>query len=100
MSLSELPRTPFWAKFAELPFHALDLQGADLRGANLADADLQGAHEITQDQIESTIGSSETKLPEGLDHPESWSKGLREQKAILDHRQHRQVLQERINRAE
>ena len=84
MSLSELPRTPFWAKFAELPFHALDLQGADLRGANLADADLQGAHEITQDQIESTIGSSETKLPEGRNRPKLWSKSLEEQKEILE----------------
>jgi uncharacterized protein YjbI with pentapeptide repeats len=68
-----------------------DLHGANLQQANLQRAILQGTYRITQDQIESTIGSNETKLPEGLNRPELWSKSLEEQIKIL---------QERINRAE
>jgi hypothetical protein len=71
----------------------LDLQGANLLGANLLGANLQGAY-VDQEQIESTIGSSETKLPEGLNHPQLWSKSLHEQIEQI------RILQERINRAE
>jgi hypothetical protein len=77
------------------------LQGANLREANLVEANLveanlqgaylRGAFRMTQNQIESAIGSSETKLSEGLNRPELWSKGLEEQI---------KMLQERINRAE
>ncbi len=55
------------------------VQGAYLHAANLQKADLLGAYGITQDQVESTIGSNETRLPEGLNHPELWSKSLEEQ---------------------
>jgi hypothetical protein len=70
---------------------------ADLRGADLTDADLRGAHEITQDQIALTIGSSETKLPEGIDRPELWSKDPREQRIILQKRFYQAILKERFN---
>jgi hypothetical protein len=41
---------------------------------------------MTQDQIESTIGSSDTKLPEGFNRPELWNKSLEEQEKILRER--------------
>ena len=37
----------------------------------------------TEDQIEWTIGSNETKLPEDLNRPELWSKSLEEQERIV-----------------
>jgi uncharacterized protein YjbI with pentapeptide repeats len=59
------------------------LQGAILQGANLYGANLQGASGITEDQIEWTLGSNETKLGEDLKRPELWSKGLIEQATII-----------------
>jgi hypothetical protein len=58
-----------------------DLQEADLRGANLL-----GARELTQEQIEWTIGSNETKVPEGLNRSQSWSKSIEEQTKIVHER--------------
>jgi uncharacterized protein YjbI with pentapeptide repeats len=74
---------------AKLP--GADLHGADLHGANLLQADLRGANlqaarGLTQEQIERTIGSSETKLPEGLNRPQLWSKDFEEQMKILQER--------------
>ena len=75
-----------------------NLRGANLQGANLQEADLQeaalqeaalhgaklyGASGITEDQIEWTLGSNETKLGEDLKRPELWSKGLIEQATII-----------------
>jgi hypothetical protein len=86
-----------------------DLQGAylrkaDLRGADLRVADLRGARELTQEQIEWTmglndtalperpnphlvfkwtIGRSETALPEGLNRPQLWSKSIEAQTRIV-----------------
>ena len=60
-----------------------DLQEADLVGADLYGANLQGASGITEDQIEWTLGSNETKLGEDLKRPELWSKGLIEQATII-----------------
>jgi hypothetical protein len=80
-----------------------DLHGADLEAADLEAADLEAADHITQDQIESTIGSSETKLPEGLNHPELWSKSPGEQMDILQERineEQMNVLLGRLSRAE
>jgi hypothetical protein len=80
-----------------------NLQGANLQGADLEAADLQRTDHITQDQIESTIGSSETKLPEGLNHPELWSKSPGEQMDILQERineEQMNVLLGRLSRAE
>ena len=41
---------------------------------------------MTEDQIEWTIGSNETKLPEGLNRPEWWSKSFKEQSTIVRQR--------------
>jgi hypothetical protein len=68
-----------------------DLREADLREANLKEAylqgaDLRGAHGLTEELIEWTMGSNETNLPEGLNRPELWSKSRDEQyRIILDH---------------
>jgi hypothetical protein len=68
-----------------------DLQGAYLYKANLLGAyflgaNLLGAFGILEDQLEWAIGSSDTKLPEGLNRPRPWSESLREQKRILGER--------------
>jgi len=86
-----------------------DLQGADLQGANLQEANLQGAglegadlqraDEITQDEIESTIGSSETKLPEGLNHPELWRRSPEEQMDILQERNNEELINVLLGRS-
>ena len=60
-----------------------DLQGANLYGANLYGANLYGASGITEDQIEWTLGSNETKLGEDLKRPELWCKGFIEQATII-----------------
>ena len=57
----------------------VDLSGADLIGADLRDADIRGAdltHSIflTQAQINTAKGDSETKLPKALKRPMYWSK--------------------------
>jgi uncharacterized protein YjbI with pentapeptide repeats len=56
-----------------------DLSGADLIGADLRDADLRGANLtnsmfITQSQINTTKGDSNTKLPISLARPMHWGK--------------------------
>jgi hypothetical protein len=55
------------------------LMGADLRGTNLTGADLRGAKEITQEQLEHTIGDETTKLPERRTMPASWNNPAEEQ---------------------
>jgi uncharacterized protein YjbI with pentapeptide repeats len=57
----------------------VDLSGADLIGADLRDADLSGANLassifLTQPQINTAKGDSQTKLPEMLVRPIYWSK--------------------------
>jgi uncharacterized protein YjbI with pentapeptide repeats len=57
----------------------MDLSGADLIGADLRDADLKGANLsnsifITQAQINSAKGDSNTKLPISLIRPGYWDK--------------------------
>jgi hypothetical protein len=63
-----------------------DLREANLRKADLREAYLLGANELTQEQIEWTIGSNETALPEGLDRPQLWSKSTEEQTKIVQER--------------
>jgi uncharacterized protein YjbI with pentapeptide repeats len=75
-----------------------DLRGAHLRETNLPEAILEGANlqrarELTQEQIEWTIGLNntafQTKLPKGLNRPPLWSKSLEEQvKIIIEHFRH------------
>jgi uncharacterized protein YjbI with pentapeptide repeats len=57
----------------------VDLSGADLIGADMRDADIRGANLthsifITQAQINTTKGDSETKLPKSLLRPTHWQK--------------------------
>lgn len=57
----------------------VDLSGADLIGADLRDADLRGANLtdsifLTQAQINTAKGDSDTKLPMSLTPPTHWSK--------------------------
>jgi len=61
----------------------LNLNGADLSGADLSGADLRGARGLTQEQIDLTIGSNNTDLPESLNRPQWWSKGIEEQRRIV-----------------
>lgn len=56
-----------------------DLSGADLIGADLRDADIRGANLtnsifLTQAQINTTKGDSDTKLPRALTRPAYWQK--------------------------
>lgn len=48
------------------------LLGADMRGANLKDTDLSESVFLTQMQINSAIGNSNTKIPVYLSRPNSW----------------------------
>jgi hypothetical protein len=50
---------------------------------NLRQANLGGASGITAYQLEWTIGSKETHLPEDLNRPELWSKSIEEQVKII-----------------
>ncbi|MCU6396820.1 pentapeptide repeat-containing protein, partial [Enterobacter quasiroggenkampii] len=57
----------------------VDLSGADLIGADLRDADIRGANLtnsifITQAQVNSAKGDSNTKLPISLIRPTYWDK--------------------------
>lgn len=67
------------AFFIAADLRGVDLSGADLIGADLRDADIRGANLsnslfITQTQINSAKGDSNTKLPRSLVHPEYWDK--------------------------
>lgn len=59
-------------------FHKAKLEEAEIRGV-----DLEGTIRLSQDQIEWTIGSNETKLPEDLNRPKLWSKSYEEQVSTL-----------------
>jgi uncharacterized protein YjbI with pentapeptide repeats len=49
------------------------LVGANLTGAILANADLRKVRGLSQEQVDSAIGNSETKLPNHLKHPRAWA---------------------------
>ena len=42
-------------------------------GANLSGADLSLADGLTQEQLEKARGNAETKLPDGLQRPTTWT---------------------------
>jgi Pentapeptide repeats (8 copies) len=52
-----------------------DLSAADLSGAWLAGANLSGALGLSQTQLDAARGDAETRLPEGLQRPDSWATG-------------------------
>jgi len=73
-----------------LNLNGADLRAADLSGADLSGADLRGARGLSQERIALTIGSNKatnyskkTELPEGLNRPQWWSKGIEEQRGIV-----------------
>src|SRR5215207_4131833 len=49
------------------------LSEAYLFGANLRGAYLSQANNLTQGQIDVTTGDQNTELPDGLQHPDSWT---------------------------
>jgi hypothetical protein len=58
--------------------HDADLREADLLGVDMRDADLRGtdlstALFLTQPQVNSAIGSAQTRLPAGLSRPGHWA---------------------------
>jgi uncharacterized protein YjbI with pentapeptide repeats len=71
------------AKFDGADLFAADLSGADMRDASLAasflkcadlrGADLSTAHGLTESQIVDALGDQETRLPENLLRPLSWT---------------------------
>jgi hypothetical protein len=70
-----------------------DLSGANLGGAHLGGSELTHAilrgtdfncaEELTQQQLEQTLGDDTTKLPEGLHPPAVWRKSFEEQMKLL-----------------
>ncbi|WP_163102407.1 pentapeptide repeat-containing protein [Peribacillus alkalitolerans] len=56
----------------EADLRVTDLIGADLRDANLSGANLTGSIFLTQAQVNSANGDSNTKLPPSLSIPEHW----------------------------
>jgi hypothetical protein len=67
------------AGLSEAGLNFANLSRADLSGANLSGARLNLAKEITQEQLEYTIGDETTKLPESLTMPASWKTHTDEQ---------------------
>ena len=65
------------AKLGGVDLSGADLSGADLSGANLSAA-LRGGS-LTQEQIEQATGNEQTKLPEHLKPPASWSQSSNDQ---------------------
>jgi hypothetical protein len=61
------------------------LDGPHLEGAYLVDTHLEGAVDLTPKQLEWTVGSEKTELPEYLvdRRPAAWSKSINEQLALL-----------------
>jgi hypothetical protein len=58
--------------FARSNFTNANLEGASFEGADLKGADLEGAIGLTQDQIDQALGDEDTRLPAGLQVPDSW----------------------------
>jgi Pentapeptide repeats (8 copies) len=52
-----------------------NLAGANLRFANLKGVNLVGVRNLTDAQLRTAYGDSDTKLPEGFDMPKSWLQG-------------------------
>ncbi len=50
------------------------LDGADFREVDLSGTDLTNARDVTQQQINSAIGDSRTRLPKNMHAPDSWKK--------------------------
>ena len=51
------------------------LDRADLSGAGLDGADLRETRDLTQPQLDAAHGDADTRLPDGLRRPDSWTTG-------------------------
>jgi uncharacterized protein YjbI with pentapeptide repeats len=71
------------AQLSNADLRGADLSGADLSGASLDGANLSDAKGVTEEQIEWTLGSNETQLPQELSRPALWSKSYEEQLEII-----------------
>ena len=60
------------ASFEGCSFHGANFLGADTRDTNFSSADLSEAVFLTQGQVDSAKGNSDTKLPGRLCRPVSW----------------------------
>ena len=58
-------------------FSKANLLGADLRDADISGADLTESLFLAQNQTNSAIGDSRTKLPAHINRPSHWAKGQR-----------------------
>ena len=76
----------FWTRLDGARLYGANLHGARLAEAYLAGADLREARHLTQEQLESARGDSETKLPEGLGRPKSWRLGRPKPKCSIRER--------------
>jgi uncharacterized protein YjbI with pentapeptide repeats len=66
------------ASLIKAKLNAAKLSGADLRyakvsGADFTDVDLRATYGLTQNELESALGSEKTLLPDGLTKPDSWT---------------------------
>lgn len=60
------------SNFNGCSFNKASFLGADMRDANLKNADLSGSIFLTQMQINSAKGNSNTKLPSHISRPKTW----------------------------
>jgi len=63
-----------WANLAGANLVGARLIGVDFVEANIRGADLRTAEDLTQEQINETLGDAATGLPEGLIRPANWTK--------------------------
>lgn len=63
------------ADLSECKLDQTNFLGADLRDDDLRNTDLSHSYFLTQGQINSAKGNSETKLPIYLNMPDAWMKG-------------------------
>jgi hypothetical protein len=66
------------ARLRRANFSKANLLDADLRGADLRGADLRGSINLAQLQIEVAFGNKDTKIPENLHEPATWSRSSEE----------------------
>jgi uncharacterized protein YjbI with pentapeptide repeats len=62
------------ADFTEADLRMCDFIGADIRDADLSGANLEGSFFLTQAQINSANGNTQTRLPSSLQRPKHWKK--------------------------
>lgn len=62
------------ADLREADFRVCDFIGADMRDADLSGANLEGSFFLTEAQINSANGNTQTRLPLSLQRPKHWEK--------------------------